>query len=231
MQQDVMVLPPQARLGAYKPSDGHFGLSNLGSIKWYHCREMFHNDASFKFWQRGFYFSLPKDSRAPIAEFFNTIEEQLYIRPEKRTHFYKTNIPTIIYIWPAGFWFRQWMRFSLFSILCRAGMNYNPVTGMEVALRSYGYSKTTYRAIKMFLAGRTRYTGFQVGWMNAFGDIPCVSREKCCHKDRRCRKMLDARLVPGWQVFPISLVFRLKRKMQNIWDAAVDWLRRHGFDK
>lgn len=218
MQKDIMVLPPSDK-AIYQPSPGQYGISTLGIMHWYHCREMYHTDANMRFWKRGFYFSLPKDNRTWFCDFFNIIEEQLHLK--KKSRFFKTNMPGVLYIEPASFWHKQWMRYSLFTILCRAGMAYDPSKGMEAALRSNIYIKMTYRAVQFFLAGRTRYTGFSVGWVNAFAGIPCVARAKCNHKDRRCRKELDSLLVPNWQVFPISLILRIKRKVESIWQWLV----------
>jgi hypothetical protein len=55
------------------------------------------------------------------------------------------------------------MRFSLLTILFRAGRNYF-YNSIEDALMMYDYSRRTFAAINLFFQGRRNYTGPALTW-------------------------------------------------------------------
>lgn len=205
VSDDIVVLPS---LGIYRPEYGNYGVKIINTISWFHCRELFHSQLVFRFWSKDFYFSHPKTKREDIADFIEQIETKLNVK--ERTKFYRTNMPTIMYVNPSSFWNNR-MRFSLFTIFMRASLLHEKDKLYNEAINKNKYLCDTRRAVEMFLDGQTRYVGWKMftGWYDVFRYISCCDREKCIHKDRRCRKKLDSILVPSWQIYPICKIVKL----------------------
>jgi len=205
MDRNVVVVQPSAGAdNIYRKQVGSFGLVWWHVVQWIGCREVFHRRANKTFRARGFYFVISKNGREDLAQFIKEVEDRLVL--STRTKIHQTNLPDVVYIDPSRFWFRQWMRFSLFTILLRAGMRYKG--NIEDTLKASTYSSQTYRAIIRFLEGRTHWTGWGWNWVETFVEIPCAPRERCIHTDRRCRRWLDNMLVPPWQRFGIHYLVR-----------------------
>ncbi len=208
MKNDVVIVPhiQDTFSRVYGRQMGSFGMTDWWMTSWTHCREIFHKWMSFSF-RRGFFFSVK--NRAELVSFLSLVEDQLSLK--RRTAVYQTNLPDVLYVRPSRFWFRQRIRFSLFTVLLRAGSGHKEGNTIEQTLKIHGYGKNTYRAINHFLQGRTCWTGFGWEWVDTFVQVPCCSRDKCVHGDRRCRKQLDNMLVPYWQCASLNYVFRFFR--------------------
>lgn len=219
----MVVVPPSANgtgpgPATYKMAHGSFGVKFWSHVSWMGCREVFHRRVNTAFWVRGFFFTVHKSNREAVAAFFDAIETQLGLW--QRTKFYQTNLPDVVYVKPARFWHRQWMRFSLLTILLRTGMTYVPGEPIMQAMRRYTYSHNTYRAIERFLSGRTYWTGVGWSWVNTFTQIPCCSRKKCQHADRRCRRWLDDMLVPSWRGWGLNYPVRAVQEVGRFFKRA-----------
>lgn len=89
-----------------------------------------------------------------IARFFRDTEERL---KWKKTHFYKTNYPNILYVnIRSNRWLKGSSLFrSLFTLFLRAGVNYSPNISYDEALQANTYSRGSVNAINKFLDGYT----------------------------------------------------------------------------
>ena len=97
------------------------------------------------------------------------VERILDVQP--RSHFGPTQRKTIMWIRPSRWWTVKAMRRSLFTILLRAGSNYNmDLDNFEEALYSNQYSLNTKYAVQRFLAGNTLYVGKKRGWYKQFNE-------------------------------------------------------------
>lgn len=120
------------------------------------CRERFARQ-----WNEntdGFYFKHPENKGDSVAAFLRKTE--IILKQEHYSNFAKTNRDTVLWIEPSKFWKSCRMRRSLFTILIRAGMNYNPsIDDYEQSLFSYKWAKATKIGIMRFLYGFTKYAG------------------------------------------------------------------------
>jgi hypothetical protein len=172
---------------AYGPPQlGHFAVEGDYSLTWDKCREQF----SHKFIETvsGFYFCHPPNEGHKVAWFITKTEEIIgfcnYLHSYDPTLFCETDREDVIWIEPSRFWMRQEMRRQLFTILVRAGMNYEPtLNNYEDALWAKDkmgntYAKETQLAVMRFLFGFTNYisdpavAGYsnKTGWVNTFKD-------------------------------------------------------------
>lgn len=157
-------------VGPYQPEVGAFGLRTQKGITWYTCREQFHL-ATNRRKDKSFFFAVNRNrfpgealaGHPKVAEFLIELETRLGL--ETRCVLTDTDSPTLIHADPGGWW-GGGMRFSLFSILLRAGLNYNG--DVEAVLRTHPYCSRTQEAIKRFFAGYTCYTGSTGMWFNKF---------------------------------------------------------------
>jgi hypothetical protein len=121
---------------------------------------------------------------AAIASFILKTEKILNIK--NNSSFALTNCDTILWVKPCTFWKACRIRRSLFTVLLRAGMNYNvEQDNYEDALFNHEYLHSTRDAVKRFLFGFVTYTGPHIpytsvdvyGWRCTFSDLP-VSKVK-----------------------------------------------------
>lgn len=141
------------------------------SVDWHTCREtfereMFDRGSTHGNFQFGFLLRLMEGQEFRVPNFIRNIEVERLNLPELTTFMrvHHEGRTTLTYIRPSSFWTGCSMRFSLFTILCRAGQNYFFNT-IEDALMSYEYSRETFAAINLFLNhGRRRYTGGATVW-------------------------------------------------------------------
>ena len=148
-----------------KPVSGSFAIDR-NPIEWIHCRERFGPKLVSPY--DGFFFSHERKD-VNIASFILKTEEVLEI---SKSIFRKTNRYYATWISPSDFWLQCDVRKSLFTILIRAGVNYDlALDNYEEALFSVKYSKETMLAIQRFLLGFTKvvYKRYNNGWVNVFG--------------------------------------------------------------
>lgn len=149
---------------------------------WYLCREVFERDmfiyarnyesdsfhGKFKF---GCMFATTEDQYIRVANFIRDIELNR-LTLEELTTFMKTD-RGYMHIRPSSFWTECQMRFSLFTILLRAGRFYY-LNSIEDALMSVEYARRTFAAIRLFFQGRRNYIGtmsWQNKWVDHFKDL------------------------------------------------------------
>jgi len=143
--------------------------------EWLSCREKFH-DASHGI--RRMIFRHRRNTGTlnigyNIACFIGKVEDRLQIEP--RSRFGPTQRNTIVWIEASPWWTTSSLKRSLFTILIRAGQNYNPFSdNFEKALfgnefhKDNEYASDTRYAVERFLKGNTHYTGTTRGWYTAF---------------------------------------------------------------
>lgn len=140
------------------------------AINWETCRETFErslfggyfvNHGNFR---TAFFISPREGQEYRVPNFIRDIESNR-LHLHELTTFMRTNRGRMILIRPSSFWTSCQMRFSLFTILCRAGRNYF-FNSIEDALMSYDYSRRTFAAINLFFQGRRNFTGYIVSWQN-----------------------------------------------------------------
>lgn len=140
-------------------------------IYWYYCREMFERDLFASNNEFGFVFSPTlHDQEYRVANFIRNIElDQLNLG--ELTTFMRMANKSLIYVRPSTFWTSCQMRFSLFTILMKAGRYYFFNT-IEDALTAEPYAKSTIGAIRAFFNGRRNYTGnipdWRTKWVSMF---------------------------------------------------------------
>ena len=138
-----------------RPETGCFSLAG-DPLVWVKCRETFAGTLSDQI--NGFYFSIDSDKAVPIAGFVSKTEDILDLGI--RTVFAQTNRSYVIWMEPSPFWLACEMRRSLFTILLRAGGNYD--------IANNNYDETLYNdpqkfacitkpAVMRFLFGFTKF--------------------------------------------------------------------------
>lgn len=137
-------------------------------LSWYSCREVFERDlyyygsshGNFRF---GFIVTSPESTQARVPNFIRDIETSRLTLGELTTFMKIRNRRNWIYVRPSSFWTCCQMRFSLFTILMRAG-SYYYFNSIEDALMKNEYSRKTFAAIKVFFEGRRNYVGGTPDW-------------------------------------------------------------------
>lgn len=134
---------------------GSFALESV-PFRFELCRERFG-----RMWDRttkGFYLRHHSGQGPGIAAFVLKTEEVL--GKKRFSKFSETNWDTILWIEPCPFWRCCRMRRSLFTILVRCGMYYDPqADNYENALYHDPYAMHTRKAVMRFLFGYTKYIG------------------------------------------------------------------------
>jgi hypothetical protein len=126
-------------------------------LKWENCRENFSKTFPAT---KGFFFSHEPDQGERIAVFLDKVEAVLSLKD--RTEYARTNLNFVLWISPSSFWRSCSMRRSLFTILLRAGIKYNPQEdNFQEALLSQSYIVSTKNAVYRFLFGFTKFRGHQ----------------------------------------------------------------------
>lgn len=159
-----------------RPESGHFAIDKP-ELDWQKCREQFAK--LFADVPHGFYFSHEPDQGAHVACFIERVEEILKAGGCEfpPTEFAYTNLKFALWVQPSPFWTSCAMRRSLFTILLRCGLLYDPVTdNFEKALYSEKYVSPTKDAVERFLFGFTQYVGTSdvegvgKGWYTVFNN-------------------------------------------------------------
>lgn len=158
-----------------KPEFGWYALDHKELI-WDHCREDFSKKINSN--TLGFYFSCKNKNF--VSSFIEKTEDILInasLHKINRSKFYSTNLNFVIWIEPSDFWMCCSMKRSLFTMLLRCGLEYNPdLSNYECSLFDSEYSKTTKRAIERFLYGFTEFVddqehvGIGKGWVSFFSN-------------------------------------------------------------
>ena len=155
---------------AYRPDVGSFAKSKSsceGRHKvdhWFYCREIFHH---VLFRLKLLFFAHEANKGVNIAAFLTEIENRLNVQP--RSEFGPTQRKTIMWVRPSKWWLQYSMRRSLFTILLRAGCNYNfSKNNFEEAVGAEKYLKKTIYAFDRFMRGYTKYVGHKRGWYKQF---------------------------------------------------------------
>lgn len=156
--------------------DGSFALDS-SPLAFETCRERF--AAHFKESTSSLFFKHPADRGENIAAFILRTEQIL--KEEEKSQFAMTNWNTVLSVEPSNFWRACPMRRSFFTILLRAGMNYDFTrNNYEDSLFSERYVVPTRRAVMRFLFGFTKYVGPELigsatlltaGWRTVFSDL------------------------------------------------------------
>lgn len=138
------------------------------TMNWYYCREMFERDIFVHYNNYhggdrfGFFYSPSAfEQEVRVANFIRDVELNK-LQLEELTTFMRTS-RGFIYIRPSSFWTCCQIRFSLFTILIKAGRNYYFNT-IDDVLWSHPYSACTMPAINLFFNGRRNYTGTIPNW-------------------------------------------------------------------
>lgn len=216
VNQEVVVVPTNGSF--YRNYEGGLGILWFKRVQWFTCRELFHRSFRWIFWRRGFFFSSPKEQRELVADFINVLEDRLNLKTKSR--FNRTNLPWVMRVKPAPFWYKQTIRFSLYTILLRTALNHKKDRDITLTFKMNTYAREGWAAISRFMSGKTYYTGYKLMWYSQFGNananIPCCWRSKCNHKNQRCQKKLDNLLVPSWQAGGIHYLVRFGKMLKSI---------------
>ena len=167
-----------------KPPAGQYSL-RADPLEWIGCRERI--AALFKENTTHLFFSVEQSET--VARFIHKTEEIINL-PEHTT-FQRTNRNHILSITPQTFWTQCPIRRSLFTILLRQGLRYNPAQdNYEDALfhndlLTRNYTTLTKPAVTRFLFGFTHYNGPTTavhnipGWVTLFKNAtPKIIRER-----------------------------------------------------
>ncbi len=153
-------------------SQGQFAVApendlDTNAFYWDKCREQFAK--KFKEKTKGIFYSVDAD-RLPKMPFFIRDTEN-FLGLSDTTKFYHTNKDNVIFMQVPFFWKKCYMRRSLFTLLCRLGLEYNsqnwenflfgdlPDTGKPEIDSNYDMARKTKNAILRFFFGFTKYVG------------------------------------------------------------------------
>jgi len=129
-----------------------------------YCREYFQDEACRV---RRFLFSHRQNLGENVAQFIRRIERRLNF--DEFSTLYTTNRRTVTMVRPNPWWMDTSMQKSLYTLLIRAGVHYDPeIDNFVSALFSIDYTGNTKYAIQRFLLGYTKYTGKVRGWVAQF---------------------------------------------------------------
>jgi hypothetical protein len=190
------------RNGQKIPPFGHFA-TDKPELDWEKCRERF--ASNFNSSTKGFYFSHEQNRGEYIACFIDKVETILIegsgVLLEK-TEFGRTNLNFALWVAPSSFWSCCPMRRSLFTILLRSALNYDPcVDNFEQALytddtKNGQFAGETKEAIQRFLFGFTNYQGhtdvegINKGWWTIFKNAKVEDiRKKLVKPDGRAAQV------------------------------------------
>ena len=146
-------------------------------MHWHYCREMFERDmfhgpggwvsaVDHGHFSHAFYIQPKNGQEYRVPNFIRDVElDRLHL--SELTTFMRVSRPgllrPVLLVRPSSFWSSCPMRFSLLTVLCRAGRYYF-YNSIEDALMSYDYSRTTFAAINLFFQGRRNYVGDVLLW-------------------------------------------------------------------
>lgn len=161
------------------PDPEQYALPSEKEIAWQHCREEF----SLQFLESTptILFSCRSGDQPKIAGLFSKLEEIL--ENSGKTIVEKTNLSYVVAVHVSEFWRSCPMKRSLFTLLLRAGRNYNLETdNFEQALYATSYLKNTITALQRFLFGFTKYISpppspvyspisYRIGWFETFKNL------------------------------------------------------------
>jgi len=164
----TVVLPPDSQdmrvtAGSFSLIDHVYG-RHVYANSFVYCREYFQDEACRV---RRFLFSHRFNKGDNVAQFMRRVERRLNL--DKYSQLYQTNRRTITMVRPNAWWMDTSMRKSLFTLLIRAGVHYEPeIDNFESAIFSIDYTANTKYAVQRFLLGYTKYTGKVRGWVAQF---------------------------------------------------------------
>lgn len=129
---------------------------------WYSCRDIFHTDFPVSthifIYHKGY-------SATRMRKFLQTIENNLNL--SNPSVIYKTVRKSVSLIILSDFWHEK-MKFSLFTLLMRYGIDYNLINFDLQQTIKCGMLHDTLPALQLFFSGLTEYTGSKSGWFEQF---------------------------------------------------------------
>ncbi len=163
--------------------------SDAENIYWDKCREQFAK--KFNANLGGFFYSIYEPKKDGTAKFVRETEEFLGIK--NPSTFYLTNRENVIFICVSDFWRNCYIRRSLYTLICRLGLNYDgknwedylfgltKSTGNSEMDANYEMARKTSNALLRFFLGFTKYNGClkhiqkeyfpeKHGWVMEFAD-------------------------------------------------------------
>jgi len=172
-----------------KASDGVYSVKNLlrslRGNEWYSCRDEFHsNVGTGKGKCKGFYYGT--SDPLSVIGLVDWVERALNIHPKHRIQLFvcqkDTNVPPetcpfyikgdgILLFKLSEFWWSQKIRFYFITALCKASYDSVWFHPLDTILEAHYFNQTR-RAVGMFLAGHTVYTGGKndSNWVQLFND-------------------------------------------------------------
>lgn len=141
--------------------------SDSTSFYWDKCREQFAK--KFKSTTPGFFYSLEFGKITNGCLFIRHVEE--FLKLDTKSTFFKTHRENVVYINVSNFWKSCYMRRSLYTLVCRLGIDYDkkswekyllgdvPSTGKSDIDNNYDMARKTKNAIIRFLLGFRKYVG------------------------------------------------------------------------
>ena len=151
---------------------GHYAVPpendlDTNAFYWDKCREQFAK--KFKNTTKGIFYSVSYEKINAVPHFIRDTEAFLDI--SEFTKYYRTNKDNVVYMQVSSFWKNCYMKRSLFTLLCRRGLEYNRKnwerfllgeisdTGKLEIDSNYDMAKKTRNAILRFFLGFTKYVG------------------------------------------------------------------------
>lgn len=135
---------------------------------WDTCREQLAKKFTSK--SIGFFLSVEKSDLTSVPKFIHFCEKVL--NQKSFSKFYLTDLENVIFVKPAFFWKKCYMKRSLFSLLCRMGIYSHTGDHFENYLfgqvdetkkdkidMAYKYARQTSAALTRFFGGYTSYVG------------------------------------------------------------------------
>lgn len=138
--------------------------------QFYNCREIFHEDFPTT---NNLLICVPAYKKNRIIKLFEFLEEKLNV--SKKSKVFITQRKNIFFVKLSVFW-KSKMKFSLLTLLIRAGLRISDKLSLEKILNKSSYLKKTTDAFYLFFLGNTKYSGNKNSWFKEFRN---KSKEEC----------------------------------------------------
>ncbi len=146
--------------------------------QFYNCREIFHEDFPTT---NNLLVCVPSYKKNRIIKLFDFVESHLGVI--RKTKVFLTQRKNIFFVKLSNFW-KSKIKFSLLTLLIRAGLRSAMLTSLSQIVEKSSYLKKTNDAFYVFFSGNTKYCGKKNSWFKEFKN----------KNKEECEKLLKKRL-------------------------------------
>jgi len=146
--------------------------------QFYNCREIFHEDFPTT---KNLLICVPSYKKNRIIKLFEYLENKLNVL--KKSKVFITQRKNIFFVKLSVFW-QSRMKFSLLTLLIRAGLRISDGLSLDKIMNKSSYLKKTSNAFYVFFSGNTKYSGKKNSWFKEFRNKSMEECEKLLKKRR-----------------------------------------------